>query len=55
MAEESNWDVEIVQVEIPRDEYDAMLVQLVKALLALLEKPIPQVEDHSAVNERKAA
>ena len=45
MNQESKWDVEIVSVMIPGKDYDEKLVQLVEALLAIVENPSERAED----------
>ena len=45
MKPESNWEIEVVPVEIPGKDYDEKLVRLVGALLGILEKPEVQIED----------
>ena len=39
---EDNWAVEISQIEIKRDEYDARIVRLIKALIEIDQSLFPQ-------------
>ncbi len=45
MNQESQWDVEIIPVMIPGKDYEEKLMQLVKALLAIVENPSVSAED----------
>ena len=45
MKLESNWDIEVIPLEIPGKDYDEKLVRLVGALLGILEKPEVRIED----------
>ena len=48
MKPESNWDIEVVPVEIPGKDYEEKLVRLVSALLDILEKKETREEDTRA-------
>ncbi len=39
---EDDWAIEISQIEIKRDEYDARIVQLIKALIEIDQSLFPQ-------------
>jgi len=55
---EDNWAVEISQIEIKRDEYDARIVRLITALIEIDQSLFPQDSDSQAdVNDvaREAA
>ncbi len=39
---ESDWAFEISQIEIKRDEYDARIVRLIKALIEIDQSLFPQ-------------
>jgi hypothetical protein len=53
---EDNWAVEVSQIEIKRDEYDARVVRLIKALIEIDQSLFPldsnaQVDDLSVARE----